>query len=130
MAIWVANDNNARDDNFNLFIDNRSLGQLRLETDDCNGHLIMNTKYSQFSKNQIAYHPDVTSRISGCLPSFQNDTSSRLLFNSNVPLTRENNQYSINLQNINPILMVILGKYIAFKFAHMKMMVAQFCVGY
>lgn len=100
MAIWVANDNNVTDDNFRLNIDNSYLADLILGNNNCNGHMIMPTTYSSFKINNVSFHPDVTGRIGGCLPTWRADTSSRLLFSANVPATRANSAYSVNLINI------------------------------
>lgn len=99
MAIWVANDNNAKDDNFNLSINNKHLKGLNLGTDECNGHFILPSKYNGYDKNDIKFHKDVTSSIGGCLPSWKTDSSSSISFSSNVPLTKASSSYAINMDN-------------------------------
>lgn len=99
MAIWVANDNNAKDDNFELSINNKYLRDLNLGTDECNGHFILPSKYNGFDKDDIKFHKDVTSSISGCLPSWSSDNSSNISFSSNVPLTKASSSYAIDMEN-------------------------------
>ncbi|MGB2105691.1 MAG: hypothetical protein ACPHVV_00435 [Porticoccaceae bacterium] len=99
MAIWVANDNNARDDNFDLYINNKFLSYLNLGTDNCNGHFILPKKYNQFDKHDLSFHKDVTKEINGCIGSLGEDHSSKTYFSNNLPITKASSKYKVKLIN-------------------------------
>lgn len=99
MAVWVANENHVIDDNFSLYIDDKYLSALDLDSSSCNGHLILPTDYSGASKSDIKYHPDFLMNIQGCMGAFKLDSSSRMFFSSNLPSTSENTSYEIDLIN-------------------------------
>lgn len=99
MAIWVANDNNARDDNFDLYINDKFLSYLNLGTDNCNGHFILPKKYNQFDKHDLSFHEDVTKEINGCIGSLGEDHSSKAYFSDNLPITKASSKYKVKLIN-------------------------------
>jgi hypothetical protein len=99
MAIWVANDNNAMDDNFDLYINNKFLSYLNLGTNDCNGHFILPDKYNQFDKHDLTFHKDVTKEVDGCIGSLSEDSSSKTYFSGKLPLTQAETKYEVSLTN-------------------------------
>ncbi len=99
MALWVANENEALDDNFNLFINNRRIGGLDLGDHSCNGHMYFDAnKYSNLNKNDIDFHPEVS--VGSCLDNWRTDSSSNIYFSTNMPKTMEFTSYSIFMDNI------------------------------
>jgi hypothetical protein len=106
LGIWVANDNQQRDDNFELSVNgtfvNDSLGgraNLQLGYNNYSGHLILPAKYAAFTKAQCEFPatlpptPAMTDFVAGGLHT-------RLIFSPNMPVVAGNTLYSIFLKNI------------------------------
>jgi hypothetical protein len=106
LGIWVANDNQQRDDNFEVRVNgvfvNDILGgraNFQLGYDNYSGHLILPEKFSAFDKSQCEFPaslpptPAMTDFIAG-------GTHTRLVFSSNMPVVAGETLYSILLKNI------------------------------
>jgi hypothetical protein len=106
LGIWVANDNQQRDDNFEVRVNgvfiNDILGgraNLLLGYDNYSGHLILPEKFSAFDKSQCEFPaalpptPAMTDFVAG-------GVHTRLIFSSNTPVVAGETLYSILLKNI------------------------------
>lgn len=108
LGIWVANDNQQHDDNFELSVNgvfvNDSLGgrvNLQLGYDNYSGHLILPAKYAAFTKAQCEFPASMVPPPSPSMLDFvAGGLHTRLIFSPNMPVVAGNTLYSILLKNI------------------------------
>lgn len=104
-AFWVANDNQAKDDHFNLIVDGVTIydigasaaAQLRLGFNDYCGQLILPDDFASFAQADIEFPSPLTPAMNDFLASGAN---TRLMFSNNLPQPAPMTTYDIMLQNI------------------------------